>query len=197
MTTTVETGTLHNWPLFTELNALLPYSIYFKQFAFCLPATGLLLNNPSNGLNKTWGTRMTKKILTVKSVDVGFSFSNGETPALLVVVAKGLVNTSGWTGGELAAWLYIEEPADGILDMDFIAKEPAAGSIVVQRLTELESEALLISLPAWVKGVRVHASSNHIVRVFEEVKDISAEQHVFYNVASDGGGNLFPWAASK
>lgn len=140
---------------------------------------------------------MTKKILTVKSVDIGFSFSNGETPPLLVVVAKGLVNTSGWAGAELAAWLYIEEPADGILDMDFIAKEPAPGSIVLQRVTEIESQALLISLPAWVKGVRVYASSNHIVRVFDEVKDISAEQHVFYNVAPDGGGNLFPWATSK
>lgn len=140
---------------------------------------------------------MTKKILTVKSVDVGFSFSNGETPPLLVIVAKGIVNTSGWTSAELASWLYIELPADGILDFEFIGQEPAPGSIVLQRVAEIESQPLLISLPGWVKGVRVHASSNHIVRVFEEVKDLSAEQHVFYNVAPDGGGDLFPWASSK
>lgn len=140
---------------------------------------------------------MTKKILTVKSVDVGFSFSNGETPPLLVIVAKGIVNTSGWTSAELASWLYIELPADGILDFEFIGQEPAPGSIVLQRVAEIESQPLLISLPGWVKGVRVHASGNHIVRVFEEVKDMSAEQHVFYNVAPDGGGDLFPWASSK
>jgi hypothetical protein len=140
---------------------------------------------------------MTKKILTVKSVDVGFSFSNGETPPLLVVVAKGIVNTSGWTTAELASWLYIEPPADGILDFDFIGKEPAPGSIVLQRITDIESQPLLISLPDWVKGIRVHASGNHIVRVCEEVQDITAEQHIFYNVAADGGGDLFPWATSK
>ena len=140
---------------------------------------------------------MTRKILTVKSVDVGFSFSNGETPAQLVVVAKGIVNTSGWSEGELAAWLYIEEPADGILDLEFIAKEPAPGSIVLQRVTDIESQPLLITLPGWVKGVRVHASSNQLARVFEEVSSLNAEQHVFYSVSTDGGGDLFPWASSK
>ena len=79
-------------------------------------------------------------------------------PPVLWVVAGGQVPSLGWTKPELSPWIYIRPPADGILDLDFSAESPSGFSGGV--MTPIITSDVFMRVPTWVKGVRVHASSN-------------------------------------
>ena len=74
----------------------------------------------------------------------------------------GWVNTGGWSKPELALWIYIAPPADGILDLDFVALAPEPGTIVTQAFAKLNVKTTM-PVPDWVSGVRVHGATNFIV----------------------------------
>jgi hypothetical protein len=93
-------------------------------------------------------------------------------PPQLFVRAKGIVPTSGWTAPELSPYFYIMPPADGIWDFSFTAEAPSG--IVLQVLTQIYADTL-VPLPQWLKGVRIHASSNQVVKMLGEAKSFDAE----------------------
>jgi hypothetical protein len=68
-----------------------------------------------------------------------------------------MVPTSGWTCPELAPFVYVTPPADGILDLDFVATAPTG--ITLQVFTRI-TVASSFPVPNWVRGVRVHSSTN-------------------------------------
>ncbi|WP_157538870.1 hypothetical protein [Hydrogenophaga flava] len=96
----------------------------------------------------------------VLSVETVIFNQTKSLPPLMLLHARGTVNTGGWTNGRLSPHVYVTPPADGIWDFSFIAAMPTGPSIQV--CSTIESEVLMLSAPAWCKGVRVHASVNSI-----------------------------------
>lgn len=77
----------------------------------------------------------------------------------LMIAALGLASTSGWTHPRLSPYVYIQPPADGVWDFEFVADPPHG--IVLPVLTPMAA-AWSGPLPDWCEGVRIHAASNHI-----------------------------------
>jgi hypothetical protein len=73
------------------------------------------------------------------------------------VYAKGKVPTTGWTNIALQPYYYIVPPRDGIMDFDFVGTPPSgiAGQVVLPVGADIT-----LSMPKWLKGVRVHAKGN-------------------------------------
>ncbi|PKF33442.1 hypothetical protein [Acinetobacter proteolyticus] len=128
---------------------------------------------------------MVRKVISVNKVYVDFTQSSGDTPPSAVISAKGKVPSSGWSNAELGPWYYIKEPEDGILDIDFYATEPSKDTLVFAHHdgVEIFSTPLVIDLPSWVKGVRIHASTNSLVKLFDKNKSVLT-----------GGADSFPWS---
>jgi hypothetical protein len=76
----------------------------------------------------------------------------------LIILAIGTAPTPGWTKPELSPWVYITPPQDGIYDFSFIATPPSG--IVTQVIVPIVGVGVFPNLPSWVKGVRIHASTN-------------------------------------
>lgn len=72
--------------------------------------------------------------------------------------ASGNVVTGGWRNPTLVPWMYTRQPADGMLDLDFLANSPWPDEPVTRHLTRIDSPPIAMSVPGWVKGVRVHAA---------------------------------------
>jgi len=95
----------------------------------------------------------------VYSVQSAFFHISNNNPPLLMVTAAGQVNSTGWSDGKLIPWVYVDQPADGIQDFDFVATAPSGEVLWVMRPIVGEGT---IELADWIKGVRIHASSNKI-----------------------------------
>lgn len=102
---------------------------------------------------------MIARVYEVTEVTTDFTFSDGEHAPALKVFAKGRVNSGGWSNFELGVWSYVAEPKDGILDLDFLGEPPPQGTIVTMGFVKV-NVGLVLPVPGWVKGVRVHASTN-------------------------------------
>lgn len=109
---------------------------------------------------------MYAKILEINSASY---FMYKTNPAILVISAQGTVPTSGWTDGQLSPYIYVTPPKDGIQDFDFIAKPPTG--IVLQVLTPIEAD-WRATMPKWLKGFRIHASSGSKTWKFGEQKPV-------------------------
>lgn len=151
---------------------------------------------------------MDAMVLTVETVIYNQTKS---LPPLMLLHAKGTVNTGGWTKGRLSPYVYVTPPADGIWDFSFIATMPTGRSI--QDPSSIESEVLMLSTPEWCKGVRVHASSNFIEVTTESPEFVpekltpmnwvpypwdrerSASERGGGLAVSGGGVDVFPWSA--
>ena len=109
---------------------------------------------------------MITSVYKVDEIYVGITIFDGINllPGL-VVAAKGKAITGGWSDAFLAPRYYIAPPEDGIQDFDFYATPPSSGTIVIQALTDIASKPLLMEMPTWLRGVRVHAASNNIQQV--------------------------------
>ena len=106
---------------------------------------------------------MKAKILVVESVEL--HFTEGENPAM-VIGAQGIASSFGWKNGELVPWVYINPPEDGIWGFDFIADAPAGISIPV--ISYISTEPFMLETPSWLKGIRVHASTNALTSEINE-----------------------------
>ena len=96
---------------------------------------------------------------TVLSVDSAECTILKSNPPQLWVSAKGKVNSSGWTDGQLSPFVYINPPKDGYWDMSFIARKP--NGTVIWQIDDIDGDSLT-DMPVWVKGVRIHASTNKV-----------------------------------
>jgi hypothetical protein len=107
---------------------------------------------------------MSKHVMSVVKVDLALLKSQ---PPRLVITATGFVTTSGWKNGRLEPRFYIQFPADGIQDFDFVADPPEGISLmVISPITAKPIE--WDNPPAVLKGVRVHAQSNKIEALLDE-----------------------------
>ncbi len=112
-------------------------------------------------------------------------------PPALAVHAVGVVNSSGWTEPQLTAWVYIQPPADGILDLDFIAKRPTG--IVHWTLMPIGGDVVIENVDLanyWgsglpLNGVRVHAAANVFVA--------TPSSTVQANAVNLRNGDRWPW----
>jgi hypothetical protein len=89
-------------------------------------------------------------------------------PPLYKVKTQGLVPTSGWTNAHLAPRFYIDPPADGILDFDFVADPPTDTVLMV--ISPIDATTILSGLSPAIVGIRVHAANGKpIERKFNEL----------------------------
>jgi hypothetical protein len=107
---------------------------------------------------------MQSRIYSVEQVKIENLIVIPEQPPAIVVSALGSVTASGWTQPDLAPWMYIAPPPDGILDLDFVASSPTG--IALQVISKI-GVAKTFAVPNPVKGVRVHSSQNKIEALLE------------------------------
>ena len=103
---------------------------------------------------------MTKKVIEVTEVTLNILKKN---PPILEIICKGNVSSGGWSNGQLTPFVYIMPPLDGIYEFDFVADE--ATGISTQVISEITSEPFMWdNFPAEVKGVKVYASNNFLIK---------------------------------
>lgn len=102
---------------------------------------------------------MDAKVHSVR--DVFFALTRSMPPALLLR-ATGVVSTGGWSNPRLVPRVYVVPPSDGIWDFDFIATAPTPGTITTQGFVAHTAEEQVFPAPKWIRGVRVHASTNEV-----------------------------------
>lgn len=106
---------------------------------------------------------MATKILDVTNVQLAIEKTN---PPNLVILASGNVTTGGWSNGQLIPYVYVQPPADGIWEFDFVADPPGPNVVVTQVITPIDSEPYRWeAYPIDLKGVRVHSSTNSFTRI--------------------------------
>ena len=99
----------------------------------------------------------TEKVQKTLSVQLALMKSK---PPQLAITAFGQVNSGGWKNGALQPRIYIQPPQDGIQDLDFVAEPPSGPA--TQVISPITAHYVMISIPSWLKGVRVHSSTNNV-----------------------------------
>ena len=107
------------------------------------------------------------KVQTVDSVRLTILKTN---PLTLRIEAAGSVPTSGYKDAELAAWIYIQPPADGIYSFDFIARPPSGH--VTQIVSPIEAVEHWQPFPKGLKGVRIISSSNEKTAMLSSASEV-------------------------
>ncbi|MFT4275733.1 MAG: hypothetical protein QM576_05175 [Rhodopseudomonas sp.] len=131
-----------------------------------------------------------QRVLEVTSVDLSLVKTK---PPQIHIVTHGTVPTSGWKHPRLSPWFYIQPPADGIQDFDFVADAPTG--IVLEVITTIVAEAVIPRDPAdyWgpgkaLRGVRIHARSN------TKEASLDTSENAKQAVALSGGDHIpWPW----
>lgn len=83
-------------------------------------------------------------------------------PPAIVVAAVGRTNSGGWSNARLEPRYYINPPADGIWDIDFVAMPPPADAIVTMGLVKHTAHLVLPDIPPSIAGFRIHTASNSL-----------------------------------
>ncbi len=109
-----------------------------------------------------------KHVHKALSVQLALMKSN---PPQLAITAYGLVRTGGWKNGTLEPRYYINPPADGIQDFDFVADPPVGPATEV--VLPITAHYILTHIPAWLKGVRVHAETNKVDETLTGAKPLT------------------------
>lgn len=131
---------------------------------------------------------------------VGVAWTKMMPPGLLVF-ATAHVTQVGWSNVQLVPRMYITPPADGVWDMDLMGQFPEK-TITLYLPREIDAEPLHVpNVPKWVKGVRVHASTNKKSSLEEKYEefDKAALNWVPYPWSGSGEelqgdpGDSFPW----
>jgi hypothetical protein len=82
-------------------------------------------------------------------------------PVQLEIDATGEVSSSGWSNSRLEPRVYIQFPADGIQDFDFVADPPK--ELAQQVISHVAASQTWANPPMHqLKGVRVHSANNAI-----------------------------------
>lgn len=95
-------------------------------------------------------------------------------PPILQIQAAGLSRSGGYTNPRLDQYVYTHFPADGIWDFDFMADAPTG--TVIMALQEITAQPFeWRDFPKELKGIRVHAGSNAIERLFSDARESIAD----------------------
>ena len=100
---------------------------------------------------------MDSRVYSVDEVHVTSLDLVANEPLVISVMARGKVNSSGWTNPRLSPWIYIAPPEDGVLDLDFMATAPTGYALYV--ISPI-CVCFALPVPYWVRGVRIHSSTN-------------------------------------
>lgn len=128
------------------------------------------------------------RVLTVDHVHIGKD-PGGKG---IIIAASGTVSSSGWSDPHLEPWRYINSPADGIQDLDFLAEPPGGVSLQVITPIAISTQVAIDIGNYWgpnrpLLGLRVHGTANS----FEARLD---GEGVFVATA---GGDPRPWPWSR
>lgn len=129
---------------------------------------------------------MERKVLSIKNLDIKEK-SAGQHGT--VITATGIVTSNGWSGGRLIPWLYSEKPSSGIVDFDFIADSPESG--YNWAFEEIISAPYIINIEYWIKGIRVHSSTEPKVVSLDPSQKEGIQVNSQSN--SDDDPAPFPW----
>lgn len=108
---------------------------------------------------------MVSRIYSIVSVDLSLIKTN---PPGLLITAAGMVTSSGWSAPKLNPFTYVQPPADGILDCDFVATPPTSEQIILPVVTPIAADLALNDIDLanyWgteqpLVGVRCHSVGN-------------------------------------
>ena len=106
-------------------------------------------------------------------------------PKALVIQVMGSASSTGWTRVELGPWVYVTPPADGIYDFDLIGKPPFG--MALQVITPVATSTTFPDPPTNFKGVRIHATSNHVESTLDDNSQIEFPDA---GIITTG---IFPW----
>ncbi len=152
------------------------------SLVFVLPLLLLMSLSASANENLT-------KIPQVDAVNYAINKSN---PPTITIFAQGTVNTSGWRNGQLLPYYYVSPPEDGVLDFDFFARAPDGDVLQVE--TSINAE-ITGPIPPWLKGVRIHASTNAVeIAIPENVGESEGAEGQVEIMGGDGDSTPWPWS---
>ncbi len=98
----------------------------------------------------------TQMVMSVERVEL-FRDANG-----LVISAKGMVSTGGWTHPQLLP-LQTFAPEVGIQSYTFVATPPAPDEMVVQMITEVTATTTINPVPDDLREIKVMAEGGEVV----------------------------------
>jgi hypothetical protein len=104
------------------------------------------------------------KIFSLTSVMIHIQKSN---PPKALIIVLGTVTTNGWSAPELRT-TGPELSADGILDLEFVAEPPPAGSIILPMTIPMKAEIVWENDVDRLIGTKVYSRTNDIVRLVHE-----------------------------
>jgi len=120
-----------------------------------LLAAGLVIQGPHIQAQPGAAPAQVEKIYRVKHVQLERVEGNSQQ---LMISAVGEVRTAGWGSPSLRPRAYNVPPEDGIQEFDFVAEPP--GGPAAQVITTVSARFRMEKVSSWLKGVRVHSSSN-------------------------------------
>lgn len=88
----------------------------------------------------------------------------------LTITATAQTETTGWFGGQLIPWIYMKEPSDGILDIDFYGKLPNYTSLLGKGTLRA---TLQMEMLDWMKGYRIHVCHEQMHEVIFESDSVT------------------------
>jgi hypothetical protein len=81
-------------------------------------------------------------------------------PGSVLICARGLVRSGGWSDARLTPRVYVAPPANGIWEVDFTAQPPSG--ISTQAITRISARRSWAA-PRSLRGIRIVARNNSIV----------------------------------
>ena len=139
-----------------QLNAIVPVALMLSGMGLAQtsPAAD---NSPQTSAPVAQDSQShTAPVFWVSSVEV---FHSNHAPQLDIVRVRGLASTDGWESGELIP-LTKGVPADGVLDLAFVAEAPVNNTSPTKY--PLIEAVFAIEPGHPFKGVRVHGAANRV-----------------------------------
>ncbi len=135
------------------------------EFSFCMQGRTISVSwiGPDEGGAQCLEAALTGEFRTVYSVQSVALTLEKILPPNLVVTATGEVTSTGWSDARLDPVVYIQPPPDGIYDMTFVAKAPTG--ITQPVISPVDGFGRYEPMPEDLRGVRVHAVTNSVLRM--------------------------------
>jgi hypothetical protein len=144
---------------FKQFTAIVPVALMLSGMGLAQTATPPVDNGPQASApapSAQDSQSHTAPVFWVSSVEV---FHSSHAPQLDIVRVRGLASTDGWESGELIP-LTKGVPADGVLDLAFVAEAPENNTTPTKY--PLIEAVFAIEPGHPFKGVRVHGATNRV-----------------------------------
>lgn len=129
---------------------------------------------------QSYSPSLGQSLFSVNQVDLSILKSN---PPQLLIDVLGMASSSGWTNARLHQRVYVQPPADGIWEFDFVADPPMGVSLPL--LTPIKPVRPFIysgNFGSW-NGVRIISATNAIEKLLGEPLPMSNSGHTVVELA--------------